>query len=97
LPCSGRPPPNASASTGSTPASGSGSAATDSTSPASGNPGLLITEIDSKIVGFKAAEAYLGYVGHPSKMYVRAQTDQVSAVDSVLAATVYVNAPHTPE
>jgi putative ABC transport system permease protein len=39
------------------------------------------------LVGFPAAQAYLGFDGHPSTIYVRAQTDQVAAVDSVLAAT----------
>jgi putative ABC transport system permease protein len=39
------------------------------------------------LVGFPAAEHYLGFDGHPSTIYVRAQTSQVDAVDSVLAAT----------
>ena len=52
------------------------------------NPAVLAPEIDSSVlVGFPAAENYLGFDGHPSTIYVRAQTDQVNAVDSVLAAT----------
>jgi putative ABC transport system permease protein len=52
------------------------------------NPAVLAPQIDSSVlVGFPAAERYLGFDGHPSTIYVRAQTDQVQAVDSVLAAT----------
>ena len=51
-------------------------------------PCVLAPEIDSSVlVGFPAAQTYLGFHGHPSTIYVRAQTDQVAAVDSVLAAT----------
>jgi putative ABC transport system permease protein len=51
------------------------------------NPAVLTPQIDSSVlVGFLAAERYLGFDGHPSTIYVRAQTDQVQAVDSVLAA-----------
>jgi putative ABC transport system permease protein len=38
-------------------------------------------------VGFAAAAAYLDFDGHPSKIYVRADTEQVSSVQSLLAAT----------
>jgi putative ABC transport system permease protein len=49
---------------------------------------VLAPEIDSSVlVGFGAAEKYLGLDGHPSVIYVRARTDEVAAVDSVLAAT----------
>jgi putative ABC transport system permease protein len=52
------------------------------------NPAVLTPEIDSSVlVGFPAAEHYLGFDGHPSTIYVRAVTSQVAAVDSVLAAT----------
>ncbi len=52
------------------------------------NPAVLAPEIDSSVlVGFPAAQHYLGFDGHPSEIYVRAQTDQVDAVDSVLGAT----------
>ena len=51
-------------------------------------PAVLAPELDSSVlVGFPAAQDYLGFDGHPSTIYVRAQTDQVTAVDSVLAAT----------
>jgi putative ABC transport system permease protein len=51
-------------------------------------PALLAPEIDqSVLVGFAAAAAYLDFDGHPSKIYVRADTEQVSSVQSLLAAT----------
>jgi putative ABC transport system permease protein len=51
-------------------------------------PALLAPEIDSSIlVGFPAASTYLGFDGHPTTVYVRAVTDQVAAVQSVLGAT----------
>jgi putative ABC transport system permease protein len=50
------------------------------------NPAVLTPYIDSAVlVGFPAAEKYLGFDGHPSTIYVRAQTSQVNAVDSLLA------------
>jgi putative ABC transport system permease protein len=52
------------------------------------NPSPLAPIIDNSVlVGFPAAERYLGFNGHPSTVYVRAQTDQVDAVQRVLAAT----------
>jgi putative ABC transport system permease protein len=54
----------------------------------------LTPEIDTSIlVGFPAAETYLGFDGHPSTIYVRARTDQVRAVQSVLAATANPEQP----
>ena len=51
-------------------------------------PATLAPEIDSAaLVGTAAAEHYLGFDGHPTTVYVRAATDQVEAVQSVLAAT----------
>jgi putative ABC transport system permease protein len=51
------------------------------------NPATLAPEIDSSIlIGFPAAEHYLGFDGHPSKIYVRAQNNQVTTVDNLLAA-----------
>ena len=51
-------------------------------------PALLAPEIDeSVLVGFAAAAAYLDFDGHPTKIYVRAATEQVSSVQSLLAAT----------
>jgi putative ABC transport system permease protein len=46
------------------------------------------------LVGFKAAERYLGFDGHPTTVYVRAETSQVAAVRSVLAATANPQAPN---
>jgi putative ABC transport system permease protein len=57
-------------------------------------PAALTPEIDAAVlVGFPAAQKYLGFDGHPGTIYVRAQTDQVAAVQSVLAATA---APENP-
>jgi putative ABC transport system permease protein len=51
-------------------------------------PAVLAPEIDNAVlVGFPAAQSYLGFDGHPSTVYVRARTDQVTAVQAVLAAT----------
>jgi putative ABC transport system permease protein len=51
-------------------------------------PATLTPEIDTAVlVGFPAAAKYLGFDGHPSTIYLRAATDQVPAVQSVLAAT----------
>jgi putative ABC transport system permease protein len=51
-------------------------------------PATLAPEIDASVlVGFPAAQAYLGFDGHPTRIYVRAATDQVTAVQAVLAAT----------
>ena len=58
-------------------------------------PAVLVPAIDNSVlVGFKAAETYLGFGGHPSTVYVRALTDQVAAVQSVLAATANPEAPN---
>jgi len=57
-------------------------------------PATLAPEIDSSVlVGFPAAERYLGFDGHPTTIYVRCRTDQVEAVHSVLAATANPKAP----
>jgi putative ABC transport system permease protein len=51
-------------------------------------PAVLAPEIDTSVlVGFTAAKRYLQFDGHPSTIYVRAQTSQVAAVQSVLSAT----------
>jgi len=51
-------------------------------------PAVLAPNIDSSaLVGFPAAERYLGFDGHPSTIYVRAQTASVDAVDNLLGAT----------
>jgi putative ABC transport system permease protein len=52
------------------------------------DPAVLAPTIDSSVlVGFPAAERYLGFDGHPSTIYVRAQTSQIDTVDNLLAAT----------
>ena len=66
-------------------------------SPASGQwfylagvlePAVLAPEIDSAVlIGFPAADRYLGLDGHPSQIYLRAATDQVDAVHDLLAPT----------
>ena len=57
-------------------------------------PAVIAPEIDTSVlVGFPAAEKYLGFGGHPSTIYVRTQQDQVSAVQSVLAPAA---APEDP-
>jgi putative ABC transport system permease protein len=53
------------------------------------NPATYAPEIDSSVlVGFPAAEKYLGFDGHPSKIYVRTADTQavVTRVDSLLGA-----------
>jgi putative ABC transport system permease protein len=59
---------------------------------------VLAPEIDSSVlVGFPAAERYLGFDGHPSTIYVCSRTDQVDAVHSVLAATANPEASNQVE
>jgi len=51
------------------------------------NPATLAPEIDSSVlIGFPAAEHYLGFDGHPTEMYVRAANSKVTTVDNLLAA-----------
>jgi putative ABC transport system permease protein len=51
------------------------------------NPAVLAPVIDTSVlIGFPAAEKYLGFDGHPSTIYVRSQQDQVAAVDQELAS-----------
>ena len=56
---------------------------------------VLAPEIDSSVlVGFPAAERYLGFDGHPTTVYVRSVTSQTAAVQSVLGATANPEAPN---
>jgi putative ABC transport system permease protein len=58
-------------------------------------PAVLAPEIDSSVlVGFAAAARYLGFDGHPTTVYVRSQTSQVAAVQSVLAYTANPESPN---
>ncbi len=57
-------------------------------------PAVLVPDIDTSVlVGYPAAEKYLGFDGHPSTIYLRAQTNQVNAVDNLLAATANPESP----
>jgi putative ABC transport system permease protein len=57
-------------------------------------PAELTPEIESSVlVGFPAAERYLAANGHADTIYVRAQSEQVAAVQSVLAQTANPEAP----
>jgi putative ABC transport system permease protein len=68
------------------------------------NPAVLAPAIDTSVlVGFPAAEDFLGYhtdvtghpvPGQPTMIYVRAQTSQVTAVQSVLAQAAYPEYPN---
>jgi putative ABC transport system permease protein len=58
-------------------------------------PAVLTPEIDTSVlVGFPAAEQYLGFDGHPTTIYVRADTNEVAAVDAVLAPTANPESPN---
>jgi putative ABC transport system permease protein len=57
-------------------------------------PATLAPEVDTAVlVGFPAATEYLGFDGHPSTIYVRSATEQVDAVQSVLASTANPESP----
>jgi putative ABC transport system permease protein len=57
-------------------------------------PAALASAIDTSVlVGYPAAQKYLGFDGHPSTIYLRARTDRVNAVDDVLAATANPESP----
>jgi putative ABC transport system permease protein len=57
-------------------------------------PAVLAPAIDTSVlVGYPAAEKYLGFDGHPSTIYLRAATDRVDSVDSLLAATANPQSP----
>ncbi len=58
-------------------------------------PALLAPEIDAAVlIGFPAAQIYLGFDGHPSEIYLRANTDQVNAVHALLATTANPERPN---
>ena len=68
------------------------------------NPATLAPEIDTSVlVGYPAAQRYLDHtsitrgkatIGPPSTIYVRSETSQVGAVQSVLAQTANPEAPN---
>jgi putative ABC transport system permease protein len=52
-------------------------------------PAVLTPIIDASVfVGYPAAKKYLGFDGHPSTLYLRAETSRVRAVHHLLAAQV---------
>jgi putative ABC transport system permease protein len=58
-------------------------------------PAVLAPEIDTSVlIGYPAAEKLLGFDGHPSEIYLRAQTGQVNAVHDLLAATANPEQPN---
>jgi putative ABC transport system permease protein len=58
-------------------------------------PAVLAPEIDDAVlVGFPAAQRYLGFDGHPTTIYVRSLTSQTAAVQSVLAPSANPEAPN---
>lgn len=57
-------------------------------------PAALAPEIDASVlVGFPAAQQYLGFDGHPTTIYVRTVTRETAAVQSVLGATANPESP----
>jgi putative ABC transport system permease protein len=57
-------------------------------------PAVLASDIDTSVlVGYPAAEKYLGFDGHPSTIYLRARSDRVAAVDNLLAGTANPESP----
>jgi putative ABC transport system permease protein len=55
----------------------------------------LAPEIDSSVlVGFAAAQRYLGFDGHPTTIYVRTVTSRTAAVYGVLASTANPESPN---
>jgi putative ABC transport system permease protein len=60
------------------------------------SPAVLAPQIDSSVlIGFPAAERYLGFDGHPSSIYVRTQNTP-AATDAVDAALGAQAAPEDP-
>ncbi|MHB9863003.1 ABC transporter permease [Streptomyces sp. YIM S03343] len=59
------------------------------------DPVPLAKELDTAaLVGWPAAQRYLGFDGHPTFVYVRSAESSVEAVRSVLAATTNPEAPN---
>lgn len=57
-------------------------------------PAVLAPDVDASVlVGYPAAEKYLGFDGHPSTIYLRARNDRVNAVDDLLAGTANAENP----
>ncbi|MEN3309007.1 MAG: putative transport system permease protein [Micromonosporaceae bacterium] len=59
------------------------------------DPVPLAPELDSAaLVGWTAAQTYLGFDGHPTTVYTRTEDAEVEAVRAVLAATANPQAPN---
>jgi putative ABC transport system permease protein len=59
------------------------------------HPATLASEIDTSVlIGYPAAQKYLGFDGHPSQIYLRAHSDQVNAVHNLLADTANPEYPN---
>jgi putative ABC transport system permease protein len=59
------------------------------------HPATLTPGIDSSVlIGYPAAAHYLHHGGHPSTIYLRAQTSQVRQVYRLLAAQANPETPH---
>lgn len=57
-------------------------------------PAVLAPSVDAAVlIGFQSAEQYLNFDGHPSTIYVRADTDRVVQVQSLLGPTAKPEAP----
>ncbi len=58
-------------------------------------PAPLAPELDSSaLIGWEVAASHLGFDGHPTTVYTRAETSQVEAVRAVLGATANPEAPN---
>jgi putative ABC transport system permease protein len=59
------------------------------------NPQTYAPDIDTSVlVGYPAAQTYLGSDGHPSTIYVRTQPDQVTSVQALLARAANPESPN---
>jgi putative ABC transport system permease protein len=58
-------------------------------------PAPLAPELDAAaLIGWPAAESYLGFDGHPTIVYTRSEEASVTAVQAILAATANPAAPN---
>ncbi|GGM60293.1 ABC transporter permease [Micromonospora sonchi] len=58
-------------------------------------PAPLAPELDSSaLIGWEVAASHLGFDGHPTTVYTRAEANQVEAVRAVLGATANPEAPN---
>jgi putative ABC transport system permease protein len=58
-------------------------------------PAPLAPEIEQAVlVGFSAADRYLGFDGHPTTIYLRSATDQIPTVEAMVARMAYPEHPN---